>query len=251
MEEMRKPFQGVWNIIRFNWHFYLLSATITLLIYLLNQFLFNNSWLDIICILIIATTAFSLFISWYIYDLSGLYMLGWLDELDGENEVIVNIHAGFDETSHLLQKKYIPARLVVLDFYNPSVHTEISIKRARKAYPCFPGTLSVNTGHIPLPDNYADSIFVIFSAHEIRQEQERGRFFNELKRVIKPEGKIVVTEHLRDVPNFIAYTIGFFHFFPKSSWLKVFRSAELNIFKEIKITPFITTFILRKNGTTS
>lgn len=248
---MRKPFQGVWNIVRFNWHFFLLSASFILLIYLLNQFLFNNGWLDIICILIITIMMLSLFISWYIYDLSGFYTLRWLDELEGQNEVIVNIHAGFDEISSLLQKKYTPARMKVLDFYDPSMHTEVSIKRARRAYPCFPGTLPVSTGHIPLPDNYTDSIFVIFSAHEIRQEQERALFFNELKRVVKPEGKIVITEHLRDLPNFIAYTIGFFHFFPKSSWLKVFRLAELNIFKEIKTTPFVTTFILRKNGTAS
>lgn len=76
-------------------------------------------------------------------------------------------------------------------------------------------------------------------------------FFNELKRILKPKGEIVITEHLRDVSNFLAYNIGFFHFYSKSTWLKIFKSAELNMQKEEKLTSFISTFTLSKNGTTS
>jgi hypothetical protein len=60
-----------------------------------------------------------------------------------------------------------------------------------------------------------DQIFVLLSAHEIRDRQERAIFFSRLKESLKSEGSIVVLEHLRDLPNFIAYTIGFFHFFSK------------------------------------
>ena len=83
------------------------------------------------------------------------------------------------------------------------------------------------------------------SAHEIRDENERVVFFEELKRSLKVNGKIVVTEHLRDVPNFLAYTIGFFHFHSKSSWMRTFRRANLKVLQEAKITPFLTTFVLQ------
>ncbi|MBK7882451.1 MAG: methyltransferase domain-containing protein [Chitinophagaceae bacterium] len=254
MERIRKPFQGIWNIIRFNWHFYILSGLLIFLACCFNTFLQTPYYyfINVFCLLVILTTIISLLVSFYVYDLSGLYKLNWLEELMIEsNKKIVNINAGFDETSILLKAKFPNAELVALDFYDPKKHTEISIKRARKAYPPFPGTKQVNTSRLSLKDNYADAIFVILSAHEIRNEQERNIFFCELKRILQPDGKIIVTEHLRDIPNFLAYNIGFFHFMPKVSWYKTFTNAGLHISKEIKITPFITTFILEKYGNTN
>ena len=85
----------------------------------------------------------------------------------------------------------------------------------------------------------------MLSAHEIRNEAERITFFDELKRVVKPGGIVYVTEHLRDTNNFLAYTIGFLHFYSDSNWKKIFKSAGLNVFTEVKTTPFITTYMLR------
>ena len=87
--------------------------------------------------------------------------------------------------------------------------------------------------------------------NEIRQEAERTVFFKELHRILNPQGQIIVTEHLRDLPNFLAYTIGFFHFIAKHSWFKTFENAQLTLQQELKITPFISTFILDTNGTAS
>jgi SAM-dependent methyltransferase len=167
----------------------------------------------------------------------------------------VNIHAGFDETSILLRQKYIstsiPGQLNVFDFYDPAKHTEISIKRARNAMTPFPGTIPIQTGHLPLPDQYADVVFNILAAHEIRDESERVTFFKEIHRILKPGGKVVVTEHLRDLPNLLAYNIGFFHFHSKITWLQTFYAADFDVETTIKITPFITTFILTKHATAS
>lgn len=188
----------------------------------------------------------------YIYDFSDLYKLSWLDNLQQNNkERIINITAGFDETSYLLKSKYSIAELIVADFYDPLKHTEISIKRARKAYPAYPDTKQVVTNHLPLQDGCADKIFTILSAHEIRNDDERITFFKELRRVLATTGHIILTEHLRNAPNFLAYNIGFFHFHSKATWLMTFESAGLTVSNEMKITPFIITFILRKNGTTS
>ena len=254
MDKLRKPFQGTWNIIRFNWHFYVLAFAAVIILLLLKNHL-NTSLrfaLHILIALIIISTLFSFAVSCYIYDLSNLYQLSWLNHIHfGKNDTIVNIHVGFDETSSLLKTKFPGAALFVFDFYDPKKHTEVSIKRARKAYLPFPGTQQANTNHLPLQSNSTDKIFAILSAHEIRNDDERISFFRELKRVLKPSGKIFVTEHLRDPANFMAYNFGFFHFHSKPSWLKTFHRSGLTITNEIKITPFITTFILDKNGTAS
>jgi ubiquinone/menaquinone biosynthesis C-methylase UbiE len=250
---IRKPFQGVWNIIRFNWHYYVLSALIVIFIFVLQHY-FNTIRIaaNILVLLIVCSTFISLAVSSYIYDFSDLYKLSWLRSLKlGESGRIINIHAGFDETSELLRRKFKASELVVADFYDPLKHTEVSIKRARKAYQPFPNTQQVSTRNLAMQDNSADKIFTIFSAHEIRNNEERVTFFKELQRVLKPSGQVIVTEHLRDTANFLAYNIGFLHFHSKATWLNTFHLSGLCISKEIKTTPFITTFILEKNGTAS
>ena len=182
-----------------------------------------------------------------------LVSISWIGlplKLEADDHVL-NINAGFDETSELLVEKFGINNFTAFDFYNPDLHTEISIKRARRAYPPYPSTQSVETCFLPLADGSQDWIFVIFAAHEVRDETERVRFFQELKRILKPEGTLIVVEHLRDMPNFVAYNIGFFHFLSRKSWESLFATTQLGLSEEIKITPFVSAFILEKHGTTA
>lgn len=252
MEQVRKPFQGVLNIVRFNWHFYVLSTLAIVLLFILSSFITAYALILYLAVAVIAaTTATSLLVSMYVYDLSDLYQLKWLDEFAKSEMKIVNIHAGFDETSHLIRHYYPHAELTVLDFYDEAVHTEVSIKRARRACPPYPSTQKVKTSHLPLTNESIDLLVVMLSAHEIRIDEERCAFFQELRRVIKPDGKIFVTEHLRDAPNFLVYNIGFFHFLSSKSWKQTFVSSGLILHKKVSTTPFITTYILRKDGVTA
>ncbi len=246
----RKPFQGVWNIIRFNWHFYLIAA-IGISGLLLSKNFFPTSlhiWVVIGAGLAFGTTLISLLVSYYVYDYSNLYELNWLEKSYGKS--ILNINAGFDETSELIKNKFPNATLTICDFYDPKKHTEVSIKRARKAYPPDPKTISVDTQSLPFKDHQFDQVLAILAAHEIREETERIQFLKALNRVSKPAGNIYIMEHLRDPNNFLAYTIGFLHFHSKKTWLRNFTEADLQIEKEIKITPFITVFILKPHGDT-
>ena len=252
MEPLRKPFQGVLNIIRFNWHFYAIAIVFLCALLILNPFVdvaFKN-YISIVLITVFTIILSSLIVSFYVYDLSNLYQLDWLDD-DKIQINIANISAGFDETSHLLELKFKNAKLTALDFYNPETHTEVSIKRARKAYPAYANTVIINTNHITLQNDSFDIIFMILAAHEIRNNDERIMFFKEASSILKPNGQIIVVEHLRDFANFLAYNIGFFHFLSKTSWLKTFQSSNLKITKIEKITPFITIFTLQKHGSTS
>ena len=94
-------------------------------------------------------------------------------------------------------------------------------------------------------------MFLILAAHEIRNDVERIVFFKQLQKALTSTGKIIVVEHQRDIANFIAYNFGFFHFHSLKKWKATFKSSNLSIEKEFKITPFISTFILTKNGITS
>jgi hypothetical protein len=250
---MRKPLQGLINIVRFNWPFYVLAFTVLLILQLIRINLLVRPVLPInlLTILIAVPVLLSLLASVYIYDLSGLYNLDWMPSSKSNPAEIVNIHAGFDETSAILKFKYPGTSLQVFDFYDAKIHTEPSIKRARKAYPAYPGTKSISTSFTVTDTAFADLVLVAFAAHEIRQSQERITLFQNISKMIHTNGCIVVVEHMRDVPNFLAFNIGCFHFYPRNTWIKTFTSAGLTITKEIKHTPFITIFTLHNNGTTA
>ncbi|ALD21252.1 hypothetical protein AM218_08520 [Hymenobacter sp. DG25A] len=248
MARLRKPGEGVWNIIRFNWHFYALAAGLVLLLGVVAGQLPSPwrpyAWL--LLFLVAFPTIISLLVSYYVYDYSALYTFDWLNtQALPEPERVVNIHAGFDEISPQLQQKFTTAQLRVLDFYDPARHTEVSIQRARAACLPYPGTERVQPETLPLPTGSVDWVIVMLSAHEIRQQTQRIAFLEEARRSLQPRGRLVIVEHLRDPANFMAYTIGFLHFYSRATWLSAFQTAGLTLEQEQKITPFISAFILR------
>ncbi|HWK99288.1 MAG TPA: class I SAM-dependent methyltransferase [Parapedobacter sp.] len=252
MDIKRKTYQGVANIVRFNWHFYVMACVaIAVACMVANVFPGGIQQLVVITAALAALSILtSLAVSFYIYDLSDLYQMGWLDSIDGQvgQPRILNIHSGFDETSSMLKQKYGNPAVTVCDFYNPEMHTEVSIKRARRVYPPHPETIPAATDSLPFSDEAFDLVVVMLAAHEIRDREERKRFFREINRIIAATGNVTVTEHLRDLNNFLAFSIGFFHFYPRASWLRTFRAAGLNVKHEISSTPFVRTFILEKHG---
>ena len=244
----RGHWQGVTNILRFNWHFYALAA-VGIPAGVAVGYWLGGVWVAVawaVAVLLVGTLVFGLIVSYYVYDRTGLYGLDWLDGLRlGRGERVLNIHAGFDEFSGVLSERFPNVLLTVADFYDPAVHTEVSVARARRAYPPFPGTVSVRTTDLPFAEDDFAAVFVCFSAHEIREDAERVVFFRELRRVTRPGAPVVVLEHLRDAPNALAYTFGVFHFLPRPTWLRTFTTAGWHIADERKYTPFLTLFTLR------
>jgi hypothetical protein len=245
---VRKPFQGVLNILRFNWHFYILAFSVIVSLFILAGVLSKVPfWLCIVFVSGISLSLLaSLAVSYYVYDYSPLYQLEWLMKLGQEPASIINIHAGFDETSATLAARFPDAKLTVFDFYDPEKHTEISISRARQAYPEYAHTIHITTEQIPVQEQSVDLFINIFSLHEIRDRNERINFLRQQRSALSENGSCIVVEHLRDVPNFIAYNIGFFHFYPKSEWKKTFTGAGFKIENTIRVTPFVKVFILKK-----
>ncbi|GMN07928.1 hypothetical protein MTsPCn5_33170 [Croceitalea sp. MTPC5] len=254
MGQLRKPFQGVVNIIRFNWHFYVLAGVFIITLVLAALFLVQASlqtWFNVTILLAVLNILVSLLVSWYVYDYSDLYEFTWLDKVKlPKADNIANINAGFDETSILIKNKFMEAKLNVFDFYDPLKHTEVSIKRARKAYPPYPNTIRIQTTNIPMQNGTIDIAFGLLSAHEIRSAKERTDFFKEVNRILMAEGWFVVVEHQRDLANMLAFSLGAFHFYSKKEWSKTFREASFETADSFKITPFLTAYILKKNGNT-
>jgi SAM-dependent methyltransferase len=246
MEIERKKFQGVLNILSFNRHFYVFGLAV---LGLIIGSLYMIEWPNWLLYIVISSMTYGLtmplIVSAYVYDLSGYYDFNWLKKLslpDTENTQILNINAGFDETSFILKNNFPKSDLQVFDFYDSERHTEAAIIRARKVSLVYPNTKQIKTNHIPFEDNSVDVIFLLSAAHEIRAQDEKIQFLSECRRICKSDGQIVTVEHLRDFPNFLAFSIGFTHFFSKNTWKKAFMHAGFKTFEETKFTPFMSVF---------
>jgi len=177
MEIKRKKFQGVLNILSFNRHFYVYGfIVLTLLIASFLLFNWSNLLLWIVIIGFLYGLLMPLVVSAYVYDFSGYYDFKWLkklDLIDSEENLILNINAGFDETSFIIKNHFLKSDLKVFDFYNAEKHTEPAIIRARKVSLVYPNTQQIISNSFSLQDNSVDLIFLLSAAHELRSQKEK------------------------------------------------------------------------------
>jgi SAM-dependent methyltransferase len=246
MEITRRKFQGVLNILSFNRHFYIYGLAV-LTVIIASHLIFR--WSDLFYWIIIVAFLYGLLmpliVSAYVYDFSGFYDFKWLKRFrlkDSDETKILNINAGFDETSFIIKNIFTQSDLKVFDFYNAERHTEPAIIRARKVSLVYPNTQQIISSSIPLRDHSVDIIFLLSAVHEIRSHEEKVQFLKECHRLCKQNGIVIMVEHLRDFPNFLAFTIGFTHFFSKRAWKKAFGNAGFSTFSETKFTAFMSVF---------
>jgi SAM-dependent methyltransferase len=239
----RSPFQGVFQIVAFNWPRY--AAAVPLIAGLATALALMRfpapvafaGWLA--AGLLSWWTLASLGASHWVYDRAGLYELRWLDGLLGSPRHWVSIHAGLDEFSGTFESRFGTPPLAVLDVYDPSVMTEASIARAHSE-----GGVRADYRNLPLESATADAVFLMLAAHELRSREPRVAFFEEVRRTLAPGGRVMVVEHLRDAWNFAAFGPGWWHFLSRREWLATFRAAGLRVESESTITPLVRVFVL-------
>lgn len=244
----RSQYEGLKRVIRFNWQYYLAALVLNLAFATAAAVLELPPAVRLLLVAgVVLTTALSitsLAASHWVYDRSSLSAYLWLRQLSPSPERVVTAVAGYDETGGKLVSVYPNADISMVNFYKSLPIKEPSIIRAASQYPVAGRILSEELSGWPLQDGAADLVLVMFAAHEIRQKNDRDRFFAECARVVNSDGQVVLVEHLRDASNFVAYGPGAFHFLPKSEWLRCAKSSGLEISKEFKITPFVGVFVL-------
>jgi SAM-dependent methyltransferase len=240
---MTDRYRGMIQIWKYNQRFYLLSLSAFLALGLaafwmpplLRAFLLTGVTAGLFW------TLASLAVSHYIYDRSALYDFGWLRA----PRHWLTIHSGLDETSALLRARFPGASARVFDMYDPRVMTEPSIAKAREVT-VNPPAERVDWRALPARDGEFDTVFLIFAAHELRSPQSRDELFREVARVLDNGGTVVLMEHLRDAPNFLAFGPGCWHFWPRSEWLRAAGTAGLYVAQEFRVTPFVRVFQFRR-----
>lgn len=247
----QRGFHGLWQIVQFNWPFYLF-AIVALVAFTLvattRVFPQIISAASAMAAILIAWLLFaSLFVSHWIYDRSPLCEWKWLSDCLASPLHIANLHAGFDNSTDTVRDIFPRASVVTLDFYNSATTTEQSIARARRLHPQGRDVKSIEPDHWLLADASYDAVLLLLAAHELRAEPHRIAFFREARRVLQPAGRVVLAEHLRDFNNFLAFGPGFLHFLSRNAWCRTIARSGFRIEREFPITPFVRVFILQRD----
>lgn len=248
VEPVRGPYQGVVQILVFNWRMY--AGTVIAIGAVLAAWPVVGVGVRAVMFAFVAPAVFwlvaSIAVSYYVYDRSGLYDFGWLrNELAAAPKRWINIHAGLDETSKLFKEVFPGAEGTTADIFDEGVMTERSIHEAQKRAAAR-NVIKARYSDLPFGNARFDAAFLIFAAHELRRHEQRVRLFREVARVLDERGELVLMEHMRGLWNFGAFGPGALHFFSRRAWLKAVREAGFAVESELTRTRFVRVLILRR-----
>ena len=243
---------GVLQILRYNAHYYVAS----LLAVLVAVALMWLQWLPrLIVTALLGVAGLSMFwavssliVSYYVYDYVAVTQWSWLpDALLHSPRRWLNIHAGLDQSTEILERLFPGTDPVVLDIYDSREMTEPSIARARRERPFRHAAVPCRLDAFPLPDRDRDTVFLLFAAHEIRNPARRVALFKQAARVLSMPGQVLLVEHLRDWKNFVAFGPGCLHFHSRREWLRIAREAGFRLEEEGCVTPFVRRFLMSRS----
>ncbi len=271
--EGRNEFEGMLRVVQFNWPLYATAAGVVLVLLVLASCSVFAGGMRVIfsvaAALVLLQTVLSLLASHWVYDRSALRDWRFLLELVpaqlsvnasklglgsesgsgsqsdvGSSLRIVNVHSGYDETSGALRQLFDAAQISTIDLFPALGRREPSIVRARRLYPPSVNSICETVSGWPLADSSIDLILIAFAAHEVRDSKQRELLFQQARQVLKPNGRIVLVEHVRDFANFVAFGPGFMHFLPLAEWLRCAAQSNLKIAEQYRITPLVAVLEL-------
>lgn len=243
-------FEGMLQILRFNWMQYTAGALTVCLATLVVATVAMPAWVSVMMIGGTAMAVFwlvaSLVVSHWIYDRSSVFDVRWVsDVIVTPVQRYANIHFGFDTGTEPARAGFPDAVGTTWDVFDHDATRERSLLRARATATVVPED-ACDFRNLPASDESFDAVFLMLTAHELRDRGLRERFFGELARLLAKGGSVVIVEHARDLANFVAFGFGFVHFLPASEWLRLADVAGLTTVHEHRITPFVRAIVLRK-----
>jgi SAM-dependent methyltransferase len=242
---------GAMQIVRFNWPQYAAALAASAVAPAIAATGLLPAWASLLLSLAAACSLYwlvaSLLASHWIYDRSPTADWSWLPAVVHSGGFAprrwINVHAGYDTATACLRRLF-PAESATIDLFDPQLLTEASIHRARALYPPSADTVAGKPDALPLESRSCDAAFLLLAAHELRVPALRRQLFTEIRRVLRPGGRVLLAEHARDAANFLAFGPGFWHFLPSGTWPALARDTGFRVIGSGRVTPFVRWYLL-------
>jgi ubiquinone/menaquinone biosynthesis C-methylase UbiE len=236
---LRKPqYSGAISTLLYNWPIFS-GALLFSLIALVVSIVINNlwSWVLLVGAIGVLGLVFNILAaSFIVYDWGQKREYDRLAELGNLSEanVVIDITCGKLRGTRGLLSRFQQGHYFVIDIYDAQKMTDAALRRAREMEPPLAAGRRIyrRTGTydgLPIPPNWADVIYCSFSLHELQHETDRQAIFAEFARILKPNGKLLMAEHGRDLFNFVAFGPGVLGFLAPVTWAKHITEAGLVI----------------------
>ena len=208
---------------------------IGLLLLSAGYFVFSNTYLTIGGGIIVAFGIYMIvahFLSLYVFTGIGM-SLDWvakLLELKG-NEYVLDVGSGTGRTSVQIAKRLTTGRLVGIDIWDTMELSGNSPERAYKNAEIEGVKAKVdfkfgNVLEIPFNDDIFDIVTCSSVLNNLPGEKNRVKALKEIFRVLKPGGKCMLLEPLRNLRMFFAFTpFAFFQLGKSEHWEKYAKTA--------------------------
>jgi len=174
--------------------------------------------------------------SFVVYDWGRRREYERLAELGGLSQanVVIDITSGKLRGTRGLLAHHKQGHYFVIDIYDPQKMTDPALRRARELEPPLEANRRIyrrkgKPNGLPIPHTWADVIYCSFSLHELQDSADRQAIFAEFARILKPNGKLLIAEHGRDLPNFLGFGLGVLSFLSPGTWAKHITDAGLTV----------------------
>lgn len=241
-------FQGTLLHIYTHWPSYLLTYSGIVLALIIIGASAEEGWFSFIpltlAVLLIVLYFFlaSLWAAHKQFDRSGLrphHVLFDLGQIRARDH-FVYIDLGLRRRALGLSRRLTTGRVHVVDIYNPLWTTSPALARGRRRAPAAPDDprLIWHTGQVnlfPLPDNSVPFVIVCQVASEFWQHGDRLALLQEARRILKPNGRLLLAERVRTNMNWLVMGPGAANLEPAVYWRTLLTKAGFQVRKELDL----------------
>ena len=153
---------------------------------------------------------------------------------------LANIDLGLRQQAIMLSRHLTTGRITVIDVYNPQLATSAGLARARLQAPSTKQDprLTWSDGHIsllPLPDASVTAVFMSQVLSEFGQHGDRQTLLREIRRILKPSGRLLVTEQTASWLNWLLVGTSSAKLQPAEYWRELLLEAGFDIHRQENI----------------
>jgi SAM-dependent methyltransferase len=142
---------------------------------------------------------------------------------------VADLHIGTYRISYLLGDLLPSATIESVDIWEDEryeIEPTLRLLRELESVPAERARLRVNrarSGKVPLPDASCDAVVLGLGLHEIPAGSPREEILSEAKRVLKPNGRLLLFEHTVDLQSLLVFGPGIAHWVRRSEWIRLMR----------------------------